>query len=581
MQSRRSDAAGTNEGGGAAESRPPETVMRLGRMGSFHATRISFMRCLLRRIAAEGWRLTRPVFDLDGHGYGSVVYRVETPAGVCSLVAFSHELNPEERSDRVIAEKWDATFALVLGEASPDDITRLRANVPKQEAGRCGAHEIVLSRANKSVRLFDHVVSCLARGWQPTVDDIVRVGYLMRTTAVYGNGKFGLSDLAHTFGSGLFRRPFEAEMLAVYLIREFTIDLVEHVAAAWAPDTAAPLGPAQRRALGIGNSTGLGMAPFLVSHPTLVHRWMVARETAIARVVGQPEAAPEARAAFARLLSRAIVHVTEWHTEDARQAGRVERLHRELVALEAMLSGGDGDPMASPYPWRRLAEWAAAHCSEEAQELVNSLIVEPHGALVDDLADTMTDPERERLDPAMTLGDLRSLIERRYGWALDMDFGRREAQHFFWYRSEEKEEPRLGERHAEPGADKEMRHGIARDVQALHRALAAGAADPAEPVAAFLLRRPRWRHAIRRVQIIDRYLYGEIRDNLLGAECLPIDILRCKLSFFGAIKFDPKSDRWTRITMYQGAPVFAELDGGSADDWAVPVFVTEKRDYHA
>ena len=87
------------------------------------------------------------------------------------------------------------------------------ANVPKQEAGRCGAGELVLSRANKSVRLFGHVVDCLAHGWQPPMEDIVRVGYLMRTTAVYGNGKFGLSDLVNTFAGGLFRRPFEAEML--------------------------------------------------------------------------------------------------------------------------------------------------------------------------------------------------------------------------------------------------------------------------------------------------------------------------------------------------------------------------------
>jgi hypothetical protein len=30
--------------------------------------------------------------------------------------------------------------------------------------------------------------------------------------------------------------------------------------------------------------------------------------------------------------------------------------------------------------------------------------------------------------------------------------------------------------------------------------------------------------------------------------------LRCKLSFFGASRFDPKSDRWVRISMYADAP---------------------------
>ena len=50
----------------------------------------------------------------------------------------------------------------------------------------------------------------------------------------------------------------------------------------------------------------------------------------------------------------------------------------------------------------------------------------------------------------------------------------------------------------------------------------------------------------------------------------PIDILRSKLSFFGATKFDPKSDRWTRITMYQQAPLPSELHNADADDWGFP-----------
>lgn len=551
--------------------RPAAKVMRLARMGCFHQTRISFMRSLLRRVAHERWQLTRPLFELDDDGYGTIVYRVEAPGGVCSLVAFSHKLRPEQRSDRVIAEHWDATFALVQGEAGAGDIERLRRNVPRQESGRVSARECVLSRANRSVRLFEHVVDCLARGCQPALQDIVDCGYLMRTTAVYGNGKFGLSDLADTFAGGLFRRPFEAEMLTVYLIREFTFDLVEHIAARRAPGQAVRLDSEQRRAIGIGNSTGLGMAPFLITHPTLIHCWMTARETAIARVVALPEVTPEQRQAFTLLLQRAVHHVAEWRTADARQAARIKQLSRELKWLAGQIPDAAAEPLIGPYPWRRLVDRVEARCSMEMQELLNSLIIEPYGALVDDLADAMTDPETPRFDPALCLDELRRLIEQHYDWALRIDFQCREAQHFFWYRSEEKEEPRLGERYSEPGADREMRFGIARDVQRLHQALSTS--DPNECVAAFLLRRPAWRHIVTRIQTVARSPYAEVRDNLLGADCLAVDLLRCKLSFFGAIKFDPKSDRWTRITLYQGAPGFSELDPGNADGWALPVFV--------
>jgi hypothetical protein len=161
-------------------------------------------------------------------------------------------------------------------------------------------------------------------------------------------------------------------------------------------------------------------------------------------------------------------------------------------------------------------------------------MMEPYGELVDDLADQMTDPEQGHLDPAMTLAGLRSAIERNYGWALDIDFGAPEAQHFFWYRSAEKEEPRLGERLAEPGAELETRIGVARDAAALHRVLSSGAWEDGENVAAFLLCEPQWRHMIKRFQLAENTPYGEIRDNLLGEDCLPIDILRCKLSLFGA-----------------------------------------------
>ena len=46
-----------------------------------------------------------------------------------------------------------------------------------------------------------------------------------------------------------------------------------------------------------------------------------------------------------------------------------------------------------------------------------------------------------------------------------------------------------------------------------------------------------------------------------------IDMLRLKLSFFGAVKFDPRSDKWLRICMFQGAPLPTELQS-SDDDYS-------------
>ncbi len=560
--------------GEALDLRPPDDIMHLERLGSFFPTRLSFMRSLLRRIARERWALTRERFELDDKGVGHAVYRVATPKGSLFLVAFGHELAPEERTDRVIAEKWDATFALTIAEPTPETIARLQAGVPKQEAGRCSPSEFVLSRANKSVRLFDHARDCLAAGKQPEPERLVEVGYLMRTTAVYGNGKYGLSDLAHTFGSGLFSRPFKAEMLAVYLIREFTFDLVEHLARVRAPNTTVPLSDASRCMLGIGNATGLGMAPFLIGHPRLIDRWITARETAIARVRGVTRAAPAQIARFRALLVRAIRHLEEWQTADRRQMERILVLRAEMPGFADWVAGQEGCLPDAPHPWRAILDRAAERLSIEGQELINSLILEPHGDVVDNLEDTMAAEEDLDLDPTMSIGALMRLVKDNYAWALDTDYAEEEAQHFFWYVSEEKLEPRLGVRGEEPGAERELRLGIGREVKRLHEALTETPdADPESPVAGFLMRHPGHRRTVRRVQGLARHPYAEIRDNLLGADTIAVDLLRCKLSMFGAIKFDPKSDRWTRITMYQGAPCFAKLGSEDADDWAFPVFL--------
>jgi hypothetical protein len=52
---------------------------------------------------------------------------------------------------------------------------------------------------------------------------------------------------------------------------------------------------------------------------------------------------------------------------------------------------------------------------------------------------------------------------------------------------------------------------------------------------------------------------------------VPLDLLRCKLSFFGATRFDPKSDRWLRINMYQYAPYPNELASCRRDNWVYPL----------
>jgi hypothetical protein len=560
----RDAAAPRGESGLAVALRSPDTVMRLKRLGSFHQTRLSFMRVLLRRLDRDGWRLSRVTWDVNERGEGVAVYRAAGPARSYSLVAFAHDLPPEKRTDRVIAQEWDATFALFDGDPSAADITRLAGNVPRQEAGRVSEKEIVLARANKSVRLFDHAVSCLAAGRQPLAEDLAPVGYLMRTTAVYGSGKFGLAVREAICDREEFNAPFQAEMLAVFLIRTFTLDLVDHTAKVKAPSQAVMLSPALRRSLGVGNATGLGMAPFLMNHPALLDHWIAARETALARVRSLSKA--DAWDSLPALIARSRKLAASWNTTDGMQQERIVGLAGDLETLSAKVDAGPSGPM----PFDALYRWAETALGLEAQEMLVSLLIEPYGALVDDLAETMAcDEDVEFLiDGRMTVGAVISLIEQNYRFAIDTDFGDPRQQARFWYVSEEKLEPRLGERSEEDGADREQPLGIARDVAALYRLLQTH--ERGDRIAAFLLLHPEYRHVVRRIQISARHPYAEVRDNLLSADMRPIDLLRAKLACFGATRFDPKSDRWVRITMFQNAPLPEEIGQCDPDDWVLP-----------
>ncbi|MDA9012471.1 hypothetical protein N9J60_00330 [Alphaproteobacteria bacterium] len=542
--------------------RPASQVMTLARMGSFHQSRLSFMRVLLRRLKTENWQFKQSRWLIDANGVGVATYEAIGPERSYTLVAFAHDLPAEKRSDRVIAEAWDATFTLHDGIISDADIERLGQNVPLQEAGRISDDEFVLSRANRSVRLFDYVRDCLAAGTQPDPATIEPIGYLMRTTAVYGSGKFGAADRDIWANRPEFSGSFQPELLAVWLIRSFTIDIVEHMAKVKAPTKAVKLDPDIRRRIGVGNSTGLGMAPFLINHPSLIHAWINARETALARVRAVAATDQAGLSRFLTMIAKAAKNADEWTTDSPYQHGKTQSLRDDLVRLDAFVRGIAAN---IDQPWDNIYRWGETNLSLEGQEQLVSLLLEDHGPLIDDLAIGMAADEAAhfRIDGSMRLSRLRQMMDTAYSWTNGIDYSQNDALARVWYVSEEKLEPRLGERFEEPIEPYEQPLAPGRDAVRVMKAIDQWIETPAKSgednVAVFLLKHPEHRHIVRRMQTVFALPYAEIQDNTISAEMQPIDLLRCKLSFFGASKFDPRSDRWLRITMYQGAPFPDEL----------------------
>ena len=52
--------------------RDPNVVMKLSRLGSFHQSKLSFLRSFLNEF--KDWDYNRDFFNLDQEGYGEAVY---------------------------------------------------------------------------------------------------------------------------------------------------------------------------------------------------------------------------------------------------------------------------------------------------------------------------------------------------------------------------------------------------------------------------------------------------------------------------------------------------------------------------
>ena len=537
-----------------AQLRDPKTIMKLSRLGSFHQSKLSFLRSFLKEF--KDWKYNNDLFDLDENGYGRAVYSFSKENKTYSLICFANKINPNERSDRVIATKWDAAFVLHDGVPSKKDIERLEQNVPKQEVGRLSYKELTLSRANKSVRVFDHVVESLSNGNQPDKEFLLKIGYLYRTTAVYGSGKFGLADRFRIKNREEICGPFRLEMMLVYLVRQFTFDQVNHIAKHKNSKKFVPLDKEISRNLGIGNSTGLGMAPFIVNHPTLLNNWILARENALKKVREIKNIKKEDFETFINCLKKSIKNITSWNTESEFQKKKIKQL---MIDLNKLLVFIEDFNFQSDYGFNKLYLWVEENLDLECSEYVVSMMFEPYDSIIDPLIKEMSSDEEKffNIPGERTVQDLRNILEEKYSDILKIDFDKKESNENFWFISKNKEEPRIANRYNEKGSELEQPLAIARDIKRLYERISNQ--KNSLNIGKFLIENNDLRHVVRRAFISEKFPYSEIQDNIIGSNLIPIDMLRLKLSFFGAVKFDPRSDKWLRICMFQGAPLPNEL----------------------
>jgi hypothetical protein len=528
--------------------RTPDVVCSAGRLGAARPTRHSFGPSMLRRASQYRWSVQVDRWGIDREGRGEAIYRIDAEGHALRFVVFSDAIDESERTDRVIAERWDVAAALIRGPLDPRRLAALRREVPRQEDGHADAQTLVWTRANRSARHFNRVVEQLAGGCQPDWRALGWSAYILRSTAYYANGKFGMASFDAFADCLPLAAPYRAQMLSAWLLREFGCDLVEHLAA-HRDARATNLSPRWRRSIGIGNATGLGMVPFPINHPAIFDAWCSVRELALAHArCASPDRVAIGAKGVRRRLARARAYFVARADEPYAPFRSAGELAEELTQVERQLS--------RTRSWDELWCWAEERGDVEAQEVLLSCLVDELAELDDEIQQRLHFTESADPAPAGKIGMLRAELEERYRWALELA-SVQDPAHYFWYYAADSEEPRRGERGRDAGENVAMAIDIPAQMSRLQASL--GQVPATQSVARFLLEHPEHRQAVARLVSTRALAYGEPRVNLEAADFLPIQLQRFQLATYGAENFIPQSDTWLRVTLMQGAPSRHEL----------------------
>ena len=241
-------------------------------------------------------------------------------------------------------------------------------------------------------------------------------------------------------------------------------------------------------------------------------------------------------------------NVTSWSTESEFQKNKITTLISDLNKFLNFLE--KEFLFEKDFAFNEIYLWIEKNLGDECIEYIVSMMMEPYDDIIEPLVGKMSAEEDKffNIPTDKTIADLRSILENKYSEILKIDFSKKESNQNFWFISKNKEEPRLADRYSDNGSELEQPLAIARDISKLYVRISN--VKNSLKVGRFLIENNDLRHVVRRVFITNLFPYAEIQDNTIGSKLMPIDMLRLKLSFFGAIKFDPRSDKWLRICMF-------------------------------
>ncbi|SJN11599.1 hypothetical protein FM113_12435 [Leucobacter sp. 7(1)] len=548
-----------------APMREPSVVMDPRRLGALQPTRLSAARSIYAKLVRENWSIDLVEARVEATGAGRMLYRIDAAGHIMHLVAFSYEPQLVDRSPRIIGSSWDIEGALIDGEVTEAELLATQEAIPRLYAGRATPETLIWFRANRSIRLFDHVIEALVAGTQPDVQRIRDVGYLLRNTGLDGNGTFGTKDFQEYGAQHPLGIPFHAQLFTAYMMREISVDLVNATARVRNVE-AASVDAATRNTIAVGNGSALGLVLLTMNRPQIVHAWLSAYER-IAANVGRRTIDDAHFLAVTTMLDQAIGQKNDDHTDygvfPSGEALAIDlRVLRRVLRRLADANRHEG----GSFTLTDVTDRAPSSILPEAIELFRSLLLElaPESE-VDEQLRSLRVSERKQLDPLTTVAELRAQIDHGFAWVRELPVVSTEEQTRVWYKSRNSEEPRSGPSWEVPEGTNDLAVDLLAGVTELEALLRNE--SPNTRVGTLAIAHPHLEQVMAYVQCLAALPYAVPRFDVRDTNFVPAHIIRLFNAFcFGLEKTHDVHQRNLRGLIFEGAHFRADRDE-PARDW--------------
>jgi hypothetical protein len=547
----------------------PDRVMDPRRLGALQPSRLSASRAFINTMIREGWTIEQDYLELDPQGNGRTRYTVKTPRGCVTFLGWLNQPVAGNRTGRIVGTSWDMIGSLIDGEATDEQVEATEREIHKLYEGRAPAGTLVWFRSNQSLRIFQHVRQSLAAGHQPNAAAIKKVGYLMRNTGLDGNGTFGTLSFKAIPADHPLSTSYFAQMLAAYLMRELSVDVVEGLARLDKPQTAVRLSRETRSVIGVGNGSALGLVMFVYNRPKFIDAYIGAYLDALQHVLTEPIEVNDPRfRTLERLLDRTISYRTLEDTQYRVFAGSKEHA-ADLRRIRTVIRAARRGQIVREEDETLLA---AAHrtirnrVSPVAEASLHPLLLELVPEYCDQLVkERLVFDETLLLDPTTSVSQVLLALDRGFRWALELPLNDEEHRDRVFYQSRAAEEPRSGPRQEVPEA-REVVPGYPEKVRQLRAELVKRTGEA--PVGLLLTERPDLEYITRLVLSLADHPYAVPHADPHDSDFVPAWVIRLMNSFVhGLDRTEDYLNRNILGLIFEGAPFRDELADADPSGW--------------